>query len=196
MSFGEPNNPYGQQPQGQPGYGYPQAPQGVPQQGAYGYPAASPYGAYPGGAPYGMPMAMPGSVKTARVLLWIMSILQILAGVLIAVGGSVLVNEVDGGANSSAADAVTGLFVALGALIVAFGVWGVVIAARCGKGGNGIRISGIVYGSLLTAGCLTNLGTAEGSGRSGAVVGIVLSVLIIVFLSKADAGAWFKRPRY
>ncbi|MGW1881053.1 RDD family protein [Streptomyces sp. NPDC001970] len=42
MSFGDPNNPYGQQPQqppqGQPGYGYPQqAPQGVPQQG-YGYP--------------------------------------------------------------------------------------------------------------------------------------------------------------
>ncbi|WP_338677174.1 RDD family protein [Streptomyces sp. SCSIO 30461] len=42
MSFGDPNNPYGQQPQqppqGQPGYGYPQqAPQGIPQQG-YGYP--------------------------------------------------------------------------------------------------------------------------------------------------------------
>ncbi|MFC9247315.1 RDD family protein [Streptomyces sp. NPDC057136] len=60
MSFGDPNNPYGQQPgqppqqpQGQPGYGYPQqAPQGVPQQG-YGYPQqpgqqpGQPYGAYP-----------------------------------------------------------------------------------------------------------------------------------------------------
>ncbi|MFE5713509.1 RDD family protein [Streptomyces sp. NPDC056501] len=51
MSFGDPNNPYGQ-PQGQgqgqpqqPGYGYPQqAPQGVPQQG-YGYPQQP--GAYP-----------------------------------------------------------------------------------------------------------------------------------------------------
>lgn len=47
MSFGDPNNPYGQQqgqqPGGQqPGYGYPQqAPQGVPQQG-YGYPQAPP----------------------------------------------------------------------------------------------------------------------------------------------------------
>ncbi|MFG2940650.1 RDD family protein [Streptomyces sp. NPDC048282] len=50
MSFGSPNNPYGQQPQnpqqGQPGYGYPQqgqpgyqqAPQGVPPQQGYGYP--------------------------------------------------------------------------------------------------------------------------------------------------------------
>ncbi|PAZ12674.1 hypothetical protein CLM62_28775 [Streptomyces sp. SA15] len=57
MSFGTPNNPYGQpqnpqqppqQPgygypqQGQqpPGYGYPQAPQGVPPQQGYGYPQA------------------------------------------------------------------------------------------------------------------------------------------------------------
>ncbi|AWN29077.1 RDD family protein [Streptomyces sp. NEAU-S7GS2] len=77
MSFGDPNNPYGQQPQapqgpygqqppvpqqGQPGYGYPQqAPQqqpygypqqqAVPQQQAYGYPQQ--------GAAYGQP-GMPG----------------------------------------------------------------------------------------------------------------------------------------
>ncbi|MFC8589711.1 RDD family protein [Streptomyces sp. NPDC057217] len=71
MSFGDPNNPYGQPqgqgqqpgygyPQGQqPGYGYPQqAPQGVPPQQGYGYPAAppvSPYagGGYPGAGGYG-----------------------------------------------------------------------------------------------------------------------------------------------
>ncbi|WP_406862646.1 RDD family protein [Streptomyces sp. HUAS MG47] len=55
MSFGDPNNPYGQQPQqgGQPGYGYPQQqPQqpGVPPQQGYGYPQqqpAQPYGAAP-----------------------------------------------------------------------------------------------------------------------------------------------------
>ncbi|MET9766344.1 RDD family protein [Streptomyces sp. NPDC006415] len=63
MSFGDPNNPYGQQPgqppqgppQGQPGYGYPQqAPQGVPQQG-YGYPQqpGQQYGAYPQQPGYG-----------------------------------------------------------------------------------------------------------------------------------------------
>lgn len=60
MSFGDPNNPYGQpqqppqgqpgygQPQqGQPGYGYPQQPPGQP---GYGYPQQGgqpPYGAYP-----------------------------------------------------------------------------------------------------------------------------------------------------
>ncbi|MFG2330431.1 RDD family protein [Streptomyces sp. NPDC048604] len=53
MSFGDPNNPYGNQPQqgGQPGYGYPQQPQqpGVPPQQGYGYPQqpAQPYGAAP-----------------------------------------------------------------------------------------------------------------------------------------------------
>ncbi|WP_030981159.1 RDD family protein [Streptomyces sp. NRRL S-1813] len=81
MSFGDPNNPYGQQPQapqgpygqqppvppqGQPGYGYPQqAPQQqgygypqqqVPQQQGYGYPQqpAAPYG-QPGMPGMGMP---------------------------------------------------------------------------------------------------------------------------------------------
>ncbi|MFJ5551962.1 MULTISPECIES: RDD family protein [unclassified Streptomyces] len=61
MSFGDPNNPYGQQPQqpqGQPGYGYPQqAPQGVPPQGGYGYPA-------PGQPPYGgVPPQAPGTLQ-------------------------------------------------------------------------------------------------------------------------------------
>ncbi|WP_327308775.1 RDD family protein [Streptomyces sp. NBC_01298] len=63
MSFGDPNNPYGQQqpPQGQPGYPQ-QAPQGVPPQYGYpqqpmGVPQQQPYGAYP---PPGMP-PMPGT---------------------------------------------------------------------------------------------------------------------------------------
>ncbi|MGW0363996.1 RDD family protein [Streptomyces sp. NPDC002990] len=60
MSFGDPNNPYSQQPpQGQPGYPQ-QAPQGVPPQ--YGYPqqAPPPYGAYPPAGIPGMP-GMPGA---------------------------------------------------------------------------------------------------------------------------------------
>ncbi|MEK2475992.1 MULTISPECIES: RDD family protein [Streptomyces] len=89
MSFGDPNNPYGQQPQapqgpygqqppvppqgGQPGYGYPQGAPQQPQQ-PYGYPQQGQvppqgqpgYGGYPQqpAAPYGQPgmpgMGMPG----------------------------------------------------------------------------------------------------------------------------------------
>ncbi|MEV0255931.1 RDD family protein [Streptomyces sp. NPDC050732] len=90
MSFGDPNNPYGQQPpqgqpggygqapgqpaygqpQGQPQYGYPQqAPGGVPPQG-YGYPQqpASPYGAYPQqpGGGYGYPGGGPTVASMGR----------------------------------------------------------------------------------------------------------------------------------
>ncbi|MYV55285.1 RDD family protein [Streptomyces sp. SID3212] len=71
MSFGDPQNPYGQQPgqpgqpgqPPQPGYGYPQqAPQGVPQQG-YGYPA-------PGGpAPYAAPQG-PGYGGMPELASW------------------------------------------------------------------------------------------------------------------------------
>ncbi|WP_405438935.1 RDD family protein [Streptomyces avidinii] len=54
MSFGDPNNPYGQQPpQGQPGHPQ-QAPQGVPPQ--YGYPQQPPQGAVP---QYGYPQQTP-----------------------------------------------------------------------------------------------------------------------------------------
>lgn len=63
MSFGDPNNPYGQQPpQGQPGYPQ-QAPQGVPPQYGYpqqpsaGIPQQPPYGAYPQAGMPGMPGA-------------------------------------------------------------------------------------------------------------------------------------------
>ncbi|MFI8350953.1 RDD family protein [Streptomyces sp. NPDC085596] len=67
MSFGSPQNPYGQPQDPQQGYGqpqqpgYPQAPQGVPQQPGYGYPQAPPvpqqagygYPGYPQQAGYG-----------------------------------------------------------------------------------------------------------------------------------------------
>ncbi|MCQ4212544.1 MULTISPECIES: RDD family protein [Streptomyces] len=70
MSFGDPNNPYGQQPpQGSP-YGQ-QAPQGVPPQG-YGYPQqpGQPYGAYPqqGMPPGAPPIASMGRRFGARLI--------------------------------------------------------------------------------------------------------------------------------
>lgn len=71
MSFGDPNNPYGQQPQqppqGQPGYGYPQqAPQGVPPQQGYGYPQQ---GAPQPGQPYGGYPQQPGTLQANNGLI-------------------------------------------------------------------------------------------------------------------------------
>ncbi|MFD8015005.1 hypothetical protein, partial [Streptomyces sp. NPDC059762] len=170
MSFGDPNNPYGQPPQGQqPGYGYPQA----PQQG-YGYPAApgAPYGAYPG-APYGAPgmMVMPGTVKAARVLVWIIAIIQILGGIAVAALAGTYANEA--GLDSASSNAVTGVVVGLAVFAIALGIWGIVIAAKTANGGNGIRVSAIVYGSLVTLGGVANLA----QGQNASVVALVLGIL-------------------
>ena len=82
MSFGDPNNPYGQQPGGQPGYGYPQqAPQGVPQQG-YGYPRLRPSRSSAPQASAGGPLEMPGGVKAARVMLYVIGGLQLIGAIL------------------------------------------------------------------------------------------------------------------
>ncbi|MFF5426011.1 MULTISPECIES: hypothetical protein [unclassified Streptomyces] len=198
MSFGEPNNPYGQPPQGQqPGYGYPQqTPQGVPPQQGYGYPAAPPAAPYGGGYP-GAVMEMPGTVKAARVMLWILGVIQILGSIAImAFGGwfadrladtSSEFNNTDG-----AAAAVTGVFVVFGIIGLAFGIWAIVMAAKTAKGGNGLRIAAIVYGSLVTLGCVVNLF----GGNVFALVGLVLGILVIVFFAKSDASAYFNRNRH
>ena len=105
MSFGDPNNPYGppqgqppgyppQGPPQQPGYGYPTAPQGQP---GYGYPQQQPPGqpgyGYPSPPafpqePYGQPgpvAVMPGSVKAARVMLFVLGGFQVLGGLLMMI---------------------------------------------------------------------------------------------------------------
>ncbi|MEU9990474.1 RDD family protein [Streptomyces sp. NPDC007971] len=88
MSFGSPNNPYGQPQnpqqgygypqQGQPGYGYPQAP-GVPPQQGYGYPQQP---GYPGGA--GPRVATMGRRFGARVIDGV--VFGVIYGILIAGG--------------------------------------------------------------------------------------------------------------
>ncbi|WP_327281836.1 MULTISPECIES: RDD family protein [unclassified Streptomyces] len=125
MSFGDPNNPYGQQPpQGQPGYpqqapqgvppqyGYPQQPpQGVPPQ--YGHPQQTPppYGAYPPPAMPGMPgSGMPPLAHWGqRVGAYLLDAL-IIAGPMYALGFIDLANSDD------PANAGPGIFFTIGIL--------------------------------------------------------------------------------
>ncbi|MFD3719529.1 hypothetical protein [Streptomyces sp. NPDC058674] len=207
MSFGDPNNPYGQQPQapqGQPGYGYPQqAPQGVPPQGGYGYPqqgAPAGYPAGPGGFP-GAPVEMPGGVKGARIMLYILGGLQAV-GALFAIIASAWVADMISGADTSgslssadtdkAAALGAGVMIGVGVLILLFALWGILTAVKLPKGRNGIRISGIVYGSVITLFSLISLLGAN----VFALVSLVLGILIIVFLAKSDASQYFNRPQY
>lgn len=220
MSFGDPHNPYGQQPpqapQGQPGYGYPQqAPQGIPPQGGYAYPQQAPQG-YPGG-PVGYPgahMEMPGGVKAARVILFILGGLHILGSVLALVGSVMFAaafSESGDSYSSSTDDALAlgGAFVVITLIVsLGFALWAILTAAKLGKGRGGVRASGIVYGSLLTLfsglGLLVSLIGMSASGGTpvgGAILSLLLNVIMLalgiwIIVGLAKAGDYFRRPSY
>ncbi|WP_433546089.1 hypothetical protein ACQPZG_13750 [Streptomyces sp. CA-294286] len=191
MSFGDPNSPHGQPQQGQPGYGYPQqAPQGVPQQG-YGYPQgqpADPYGSYGG------PQEMPGGVKAARVMLFVIGGLQVIGAILFALTAA----TISAAQNSEElkkdvqfeqlAEFSTGAIWAATVAVLAWGVLAIVLGAKFGKGGNGIRITALVFGII----------TAILGIYPFILVGLahtVMAILIAVFVGKSDGAAWFNRPR-
>ncbi|MFF5446058.1 hypothetical protein [Streptomyces sp. NPDC012888] len=214
MSFGDPNNPYGQPaPQGQPGYGYPQqAPQGVPQQPGYGYPQAGmpAYPAGPAGGYPGAPVPMPGGVTAARVILFIQGGLQALVGVLVLLVGGVFAAAASDSSSSEAAGLgalAGGVAVVGGLILIGLSLWPILTAAKMAKGRGGVRVSGIIYGSIqalfAALSILANLvalgegGTAAG----GAVFSIILTLIslglgiwTIAGLSSSAAGAYFRRP--
>ncbi|WP_405618152.1 hypothetical protein [Streptomyces sp. NBC_00076] len=189
MSYGDPNNPYGapqgqQQPQQPPqqGYGYPQQQGQAP---GYGYPQAppvqQPYGA-------GAPMTtMPGTVNTARILLWVIVGLQVIGAALYAIA-AVVANKAEDDAFAQIADYSTGMLWGISVLALAWLVWGAFLATKFTSGGNGARVTIMVFG-ILTA-VLALVFTIVG------VVHLVLGILIAVFTGNSKGKAWFNRPRY
>ncbi|MFE9117030.1 hypothetical protein [Streptomyces sp. NPDC007172] len=198
MSFGDPNNPYGQQPQQQPqggpygqqqgqaGYGYPQGQQ-APQQG-YGYPQQQ-YGGPAG------PQTMPGTVSAARVMLWVIAGLQAIGAVIMVIGAVGVSAAKDRAAArddvqfQQLADYPVGVLYVMAAFAVAWLVFAIVLAVKFGKGGNGLRITTMVF-AIVTA----VLGIYP-----FVVVGLihtVLAILIAVFVGKESGAQWFKRPQY
>ncbi|MEU2990548.1 proline-rich domain-containing protein [Streptomyces griseoincarnatus] len=193
MSFGDPNNPYGA-PQGQPpGYGYPQQP-GQP---GYGYPSAppvQPYG-HPGG-----PVVMPGTVKAARVMLFVLGGLQALAGLLMVVASAWFADQMedlisdDPSFTAEDADTVAsvgaGIMIFLGVLVLAFAAWAIFTAAKFGTGRGGARVSAIIYSSVVTLVSVINLLGAN----VFALISLVMGILIIVFCANKNGSYWFNRP--
>ncbi|WP_326711549.1 MULTISPECIES: hypothetical protein [unclassified Streptomyces] len=204
MSFGDPNNPYGppqgqqpgyppQAPQGQPGYGYPQGqPPQQPQQPGYGYPQGQP--AYPGGNV--MPMTMPGLMTTARVLIYIMSGLQIIAA--IAVG--LLVGAAQDVSSSAGVGDKTSGLAGLGfvfvAILIILAVLGIILAVKFSTGGSGVRVTTIVYASLIILGGIVNIASGTSSGVFSALIALAIGGIIMAAMVNSQASAWFNRPRY
>ncbi|CAL9456252.1 hypothetical protein C1708_12825 [Streptomyces sp. DH-12] len=193
MSFGDPNNPYGA-PQGQPpGYGYPQQP-GQP---GYGYPSAppvQPYG-HPGG-----PVSMPGSVKAARVMLFVLGGLQALGGLLMVVVSGWFAEQLediladDPSFTAEDVDNVSsvgaGVMIVFGVIVLAFAAWAILTAAKFGTGRGGTRVSAIIYASVVTLFSVISLLSAN----VFALVSLVLGILIIVFCANRNGSYWFTRP--
>ncbi|MFE0107135.1 hypothetical protein [Streptomyces sp. NPDC059009] len=199
MSFGDPNNPYGQppqQPQGNPGYGYPQQQPAPP---AYGnYPAAPPLTQQPYGGGY-VSNVMPGITRAAQIMLGVI----VLAHVAIAVLYGIALSEWDktmddAGVSGDAdvekfADIGKGVVVFFLGLAAVFAVLGLVLLLQYAKGGNGVRVCSIVYGSFAIVTGLFMI-AAWGIG----LVIIAVSILLIVFAAKRASAQWFKRnqPQY
>ncbi|MEU7055284.1 hypothetical protein [Streptomyces sp. NPDC046197] len=188
MSFGDPNNPYGA-PQGQQqAYGYPQQGQAP----GYGYPQAPPVQAAYGA---GVPETMPGSVSAARVMLWVIVGLQVIGVVLFAISAvSVSAAKKDDTLKNDAAfqrlaDYSAGMLWAIVVFAVAWAVFAAVLAVKFNSGGNGVRITTLVFGVI----------TAILGLYPFIVVGLVhtvLAILIACFVGGSKGSAWFNRPRY
>ncbi|MFI9798755.1 hypothetical protein [Streptomyces sp. NPDC052302] len=205
MSFGDPNNPYGpppqgqpgyppQPPQGQPGYGYPQ---GTPQQPpAYGYPQGQPaYPGYPGGP--AMPMEMPGLMKTARVLLFILSGFQLLFGLIAGVAVGAAQDLSNGVGSGDSTDSLAGLGFLLAGILLALGALSIFLGVKFKNGGSGIRVTTIVYASLMILGGIVNIASGgNGSATFGGLISLAIAGIILTSMVNSQAGAWFNRPRY
>lgn len=208
MSYPNPNSPYGAPPGGQPPGGQPQGgPYGYPQQPppppgpayGYGYP---PHGGYPGG-PGGpmMPMPMPGTVVTARVLLFIAGSLWLIVavGMFILAASSQNLKDEDVPEIANFADFASGLAVVLGVVFGALAALHIVAASMFGKGAGGVRALAIVAASLNSLLAMLSLVSsldAQGGNPVLPVLWTGTAVLTIVFCANGQASQWFNRPRY
>lgn len=173
------NDPYQNPPAGarQPGPppGYPQASQ---------MPAAAPYV----GAPLPAPTVMPGKTKAARIMIFVasgvlglISLLNLLATVGDPEEYERQMKDALGAEVSASA------FSVVYAIFLLYAVVGVILAARFGSGGNGVRVGALVWAGLGIVFGLVSLPVG--------LVTLVLAILTIVFLAKTESAAWFTRPR-
>lgn len=196
MSFGDPNNPYGQPPQqppaGNPGYGYQQP--GAPQQG-YGYPAAPPVSQPYGGGP--VLTRMPGITRAAQIMLGIVALTHVIItamyGYALSEWDETMVEAgITGDSEAEAfADLGKGVVVFFLGLAAVFAVLGLVLLLQYAKGGNGVRVCSIVYGSFAIVSGIFMI-AAYGLG----LLIMVVAILLIVFAAKRTSAEWFRRPRY
>ncbi|MFB7164464.1 hypothetical protein [Streptomyces sp. NPDC056242] len=135
------------------------------------YNGPGPHGGNPQFAPEPS-LSMPSSLRTARTTTYVMVGLALLA--------SVAVGVTEGARGAGAA---------FGGNI--FGVALLVLACFYGRAGRGLRVASIVIASVQI---LLGL-SATMRGNIGGPIALVGAVVMVVLLSQASTGAWFRRPR-
>jgi hypothetical protein len=113
---------------------------------------------------------MPGPVRAAQIVIFVMGGLAVLLTALVA-GGS--------GAESA------GRFFAMYLMTVPL----FVLAFRYATGGNGVRVASIVLASVQA---VLALG-ATGRGTSGGFVPLAGAITLLFLLTPASSRAWFRR---
>lgn len=113
----------------------------------------------------------------------------ILSGLLVLLVGVVLANVED---DTGLAKKYGGLLWVAGVLALALALLAIGVAAKYRTGGIGVRTGSVALGALSVLGFAASLVT----GALLMVVPLVPSILLIVFASKAETAAWFRRPQY
>ncbi|MFI0807482.1 hypothetical protein [Streptomyces echinatus] len=206
MSFGDPNNPYGPPPQQPPAaqYGYPQTPPGVPPQ-VPGYPQQAAYPGYP--TANALQQTMPGLVTTARVLLYIVAGAQVLIGIFALLGAATL-NDASNASEDTFGDNAfsdighdgAGIVLVIALLFLGLAALSITLGVKFSRGGQGIRVTTMVYGILgALFGVLILIGAA-GASSSAALVWALMWIgfggVMAAAMIAPSGSAWFNRPRY
>ncbi|WP_040806635.1 hypothetical protein [Nocardia concava] len=179
-----PGGPYGLVPNGQ----VPPPPGWPPQSYSYGYPPY-PY------VPQAFPTVMPGTVRAARIVLFVVSGIGVLVTVVQGTMG-----DPDWRSYMVGFDIVLYLLIWIMALLACFYT----------SGRNGIRITTIVLcvlQGLSSLGQMSAAGSGQaardaakaGTGYAGPLYGVLTfgtALLVLILLSQGVSGRWFKRPRF
>ena len=152
----------------------PHDPQANPPSGLPGYPGPAQDPAYGYGYGYGpvVPQKIPGAVRAAQIVVWVLGGLTLIGVIALAAAGS-----------PETAGAAAGVNLCL---LVAGG-----FAFTFQNAGNGVRVTCIVLMSVQIAFGLGGLA----SGNPGGLLGLLGSIASVILLSQGAASAWFKRPR-
>jgi hypothetical protein len=134
-------------------------------------------------------MDVPGLMRGARVLLFVMGGVQLTVGVLVAsLLAGIIAN--DGGRIVDA--------VAIVSVLLGLGALSIILGTKFATRGGGVRVTTIVYAWLMIVACLGSLGLGDGFGlifTGGPVIGLACGGIILALMVTAQAGAWFNRPR-